>query len=42
MFSTQSEKLYPPFVKFFDIISLFTAELGEPKIDMWGKGLRAK
>ena len=28
-----------PFVNIFDIISLFAAELEEPKIGMWGKGL---
>ena len=28
-----------PIVHIFDIISLFAAELEEPKIGMWGKGL---
>ena len=28
-----------PFVNTYDIISLFAAELEEPKIDMWDKGL---
>ena len=34
------QKTVSPFVKIFDIISLFTAELEEPKIGIWGKGLR--
>ena len=34
------QKIVFPFVKIFDIISLFTAELEEPKIGIWGKGLR--
>ena len=28
-----------PFVNSFDIISLFAAELEEPKLSQWGKGL---
>ena len=28
-----------PFVNIFDIKSLFAAELQEPKIGIWGKGL---
>ena len=32
-------KIISPFVNIFDIISLFAAELEEPKIGMWGKGL---
>ena len=40
MFSTQSETL-SPFVNIYDIISNFAAELEEPKIGIWGKGLRA-
>ena len=40
MFSTQSEN-HTQFVHIFDIISLFAAELEEPKIGMWGKGLTA-
>ena len=28
----------PPFVNIYDIISLFIAEIEEPKIDMQGKG----
>ena len=38
MFSTQSEN-YIPFVDIFDIISLFTSELEEPKIGLSRKGL---
>ena len=37
MFSTQI--IVSPFVHIFDIISSFAAELEEPKICMWGKGL---
>ena len=33
------QKIVPPFVNIYDIISLFAAELEEPKIGMWGKGL---
>ena len=33
-------KLYPPFVNIFNIISLLAAELEEPTIGMWGKGLK--
>ena len=29
-----------PIVHIFDIISLFAGELEEPKIGIWGKGLR--
>ena len=32
-------KMLSPFVKMFDILSLFAAELEEPKIGMSGKGL---
>ena len=38
MFSTLSENCIP-FVNMFNFISLFAAELEEPKIGMWGKGL---
>ena len=38
MFSTQSESCIP-FVNIFYIISLFAAELEEPKIGISGKGL---
>ena len=38
MFSMQSENCIP-FVNIFDIISLFAAELEDPKIDISGKGL---
>ena len=34
-----SQKTVSSFVNIFDIISLFTAELKEPKIGMRGKGL---
>ena len=37
MFSTQ--KIASPFVNIFGIISLFAAELEEPKIGVWGEGL---
>ena len=40
MFSTLSDNFIPilsPFVHVFDIISLFDAELEEPKIGIWGK-----
>ena len=37
MFYTQSDNL-SPFVHIFDIISVFAAELEEPKIGIWGKG----
>ena len=33
-------KILSPFVNIFDIISLFSAVLEEPKIGMWGKGLK--
>ena len=33
-----SQKIVSPFVNIFDIISLFAAELEEPKIGMLGKG----
>ena len=39
MFSTQSEKLYSQLSIICDIISLFAAELEEPKIGISGKGL---
>ena len=35
-----NQKIISPFVSIYDIISLFAAELEEPKIGMWGKGLR--
>ena len=35
-----NQKILSPFVNIFDIISLFAAELVEPKIGMWGKGLK--
>ena len=38
MFSTQSDNC-TPFVHIFDIIFLFAAEMEEPKIAIWGKGL---
>ena len=38
MFSTQLDN-FTPFVHIFDNISLFAAELENPKIDTWGKGL---
>ena len=41
MFSTQSDSCNP-FVHIFDIIFLFAAELEEPKIGLWGEGLRQK
>ena len=34
-----SQKIVSLFVNIFDIISLFAAQLEEPKICMWGKGL---
>ena len=34
-----NQKIVSPFVHIFYIISLFAAELEEPKIDMSGKGL---
>ena len=34
-----NQKIVSPFVNIFDIISLFSALLEEPKISMWGKGL---
>ena len=39
MFSTV-RYLYLHLSIFFDIMSLFAAELEEPKIGMWGKGLK--
>ena len=42
MFSNQSD-ICIPFIIIFDImnkLSLFAAGLEEPKIGMWGKGLR--
>ena len=35
-----NQKIVPPFVIIYDIISLFAARLEEPKISMWGKGLK--
>ena len=41
MFSTQSQiPIVSPFVNIYDIISLFAADLEEPEIGMWGKGLK--
>ena len=37
-----NQKIVSPFVNVFDIISLFAAELEEPKIGISGKGLRVK
>ena len=34
------QKIVSPFVHIFDIISLFAAELEEPKIGLWSKGLK--
>ena len=34
-----NQKIISPFVNIYDIISLFAAELEEPKIGMWDKGL---
>ena len=39
MLATQSDNC-TPFVNIFDIIFLFAAELKEPKIGIWGKGLK--
>ena len=39
MFSTHHIIVFP-FVHIFDIVSLFCAELEEPKIGISGKGLR--
>ena len=33
-----NQKIVSPFGNIFDILSLFAAELEEPKIGMWGKG----
>ena len=33
------QKTASPFVNIFDIISLFAAELKEPKIGIWGQGV---
>ena len=33
------QKIASPFVNIYDIISLFAAELEEPKIGIWGEGL---
>ena len=41
MFSTQSDDCIP-ICPYFDIMSLFAAELEEPKIGIWGKGLVVK
>ena len=35
-----NKKIVSPFVNIDDIISFFAAELEEPKISMWGKGLK--
>ena len=37
-----NRELYPPFVDIFDIISLFAAELEEPKIGISGKEIRGQ
>ena len=37
-----NQKIVSPFVQIFDIISLFPAELEEPRTGMRGKGLTAK
>ena len=37
--SLLDQKIVSPFVKIFEIICLFAAELEEPKEPMWGKGL---
>ena len=34
-----NQKIVSPFVNIYDIVSLFAAELEEPKIGRWGKGL---
>ena len=34
-----NQEIVSPYVNIFDIISLFAAELEEPKIGMWGKVL---
>ena len=39
IFSAQSDSCIP-ICPYFDIISLFAAELEEPKIDISGKGFR--
>ena len=40
MFYAQSENCIPiNFVNIYDNISLFAAELEEPKIGMWGKAI---
>ena len=41
MFSTQSDNC-TTFVHNFDILSLFAAELEEPKIGIWGEELNWK
>ena len=35
-----NQKIISLFVNIYDIISVFAAELEEPKIGMWGKGLK--
>ena len=35
-----NHKIVSPFVNIYDIISLYAAELEEPKIVKWGKGLK--
>ena len=35
-----NQKIVSSFVNIFDIISLLAAELQEPKIGMWGEGLK--
>ena len=34
-----NQKILSPFINIYHIISLSSAELEEPKIGMWGKGL---
>ena len=34
-----NQKIVSPFVRIYDITSLFAAELEEHRIGMWGKGL---
>ena len=36
-----NQVIVPHFVYIFDIIFLFAAEMEEPKIGIWGKGLMA-
>ena len=36
-----NQKIVSPFVNIYDIISLFAAELEDPKFGIWGKGLKS-